>query len=89
MMDLVAIVYGFAFIMIGITHFREPAIFVEIVPTFLPFPLLLIYISGGMEIVGGLAVIYPETRIIAGRFLALFLIGVYPCLLYTSPRPRD
>ena len=82
MMDLVAIVYGFAFIMIGITHFREPAKFVEIIPTFLPFPLLLIYISGGMEIVGGLAVIYPETRIIAGRFLALFLIGVYPANLY-------
>tara|TARA_Y100001001_G_C7887693_1_gene266988 strand:+ start:87 stop:473 length:387 start_codon:yes stop_codon:yes gene_type:complete len=82
MMDLVAIVYGLAFITIGITHFREPAKFVEIVPSFLPFPLLLVYISGGMEIAGGLAIIYPETRIIAGRCLALFLMGVYPANLY-------
>ena len=35
-----------------------------------------------MEIGGGLAIIYPETRVLAGRFLALFLIGVYPANLY-------
>ena len=95
MMNLIAIVYGFAFIMIGIAHFREPDKFVEIVPAILPFPLFLVYLSGGMEIAGGMAIIYPETRVLAGRLLALFLIGVYPanlymcCLLYTSPSPRD
>ena len=43
---------------------------------------MLVYISGGMEILGGIAIIYPETRVIAGRFLALLLIGVYPANLY-------
>ena len=82
MMNLIAIVYGFAFIMIGIAHFREPDKFVEIVPAILPFPLFLVYLSGGMEIAGGMAIIYPETRVWAGRLLALFLIGVYPANLY-------
>ena len=82
MMNILAGAYGVAFIWIGIAHFKDPDKFVEIVPAILPFPLLLVYISGGMEIAGGLAIIYPETRMIAGRLLALFLIGVYPANLY-------
>jgi uncharacterized membrane protein len=82
MMNLLAVAYGLAFIMIGVAHFREPDKFVEIIPAFLPFPLMLVYISGAMEIAGGLAIIYPETRVLAGRFIALFLIGVYPANLY-------
>ena len=81
-MNLLAVVYGLAFIMIGVAHFREPDKFVEIIPAFLPFQLMLVYISGAMEIGGGLAIIYPETRVLAGRFIALFLIGVYPANLY-------
>ena len=79
---ILAVVYGLAFIWIGIAHFKDPQKFVEIIPAFLPFPLFLAYLSGAMEIGGGLAIIYPETRVLAGRFLALFLIGVYPANLY-------
>ena len=82
LMNLLAAIYGVAFIWIGVAHFKDPQKFVEIVPAILPFPLLLVYISGGMEIAGGLAIMYPDTRIIAGRLLALFLIGVYPANLY-------
>ena len=81
-MHVIAAVYGIAFIAIGIAHFRSPDGFVEIIPAFLPFPLLLVYLSGAMEIAGGRAIIYPETRGFAGRFLALFLVGVYPAHLY-------
>ena len=35
-----------------------------------------------MEIAGGLGIIYPETRQIAGRCLFLFLVAVYPANLY-------
>ena len=81
-MHVIAAVYGVAFIAIGIAHFRSPDGFVEIIPAFLPSPLFLVYLSGAMEIAGGLAIIYPETRVFAGRFLALFLVGVYPANLY-------
>ena len=79
---ILAVVYGLAFIWIGIAHFKEPQKFVDIIPAFLPFPLFLVYLSGAMEIGGGLALIYPETRVLAGRFIALFLVGVYPANLY-------
>ena len=79
---MIAIAYGIALVVIGISHFTEPQKFVDIVPTILPFPLFLVYVTGGMEIAGGIGIIYPETRILAGRLLALFLVAVYPANLY-------
>ena len=79
---LFAFVYGIAFVLVGMEHFRDPQKFVEIVPTYFPFALFLVYFTGAMEIAGGLGVIYPETREIAGRCLVLFLVAVYPANLY-------
>jgi uncharacterized membrane protein len=77
-----AFVYGIAFVLTGIEHFRGPQKFVEIVPPYFPFALFLVYLTGAMEIAGGLGIIYPETREIAGRLMALFLIAVYPANFY-------
>ena len=79
---LFAFVYGIAFVIAGIEHFRGPQKFVEIVPPYFPFALFLVYLTGAMEIAGGLGIIYPETREIAGRLMALFLIAVYPANFY-------
>tara|TARA_B100001245_G_C22740453_1_gene359042 strand:- start:6 stop:368 length:363 start_codon:yes stop_codon:yes gene_type:complete len=75
-------VYGVPFILIGIEHFREPQKFVEIVPKYMPFTLFLVYLTGSIEIAGGLGIIYPETREITGRLMALFLLAIYPANLY-------
>ncbi len=88
---IVATVYGLAFIWIGIAHFIAPENFAEIVPPIFLFPMFWAYASGAMEIGGGLAVIHPRTRVYAGRFLAVFLVGVYPANLYmwTHDVPYD
>jgi len=78
---LLALIYGIPFILIGIEHFREPQKFVDIVPKYMPFALFLVYLTGVMEIVGGLGIIYPETREITGRLMVLFLIAIYPANL--------
>ena len=75
---ILALIYGIPFILVGIEHFREPQKFVDIVPSYLPFPLFLVYLTGVMEIAGGLGIIYPETREITGRLMVLFLIAIYP-----------
>ena len=80
--QLFAFVYGIAFVLVGMEHFRDPQKFVEIVPPYFPFALFLVYLTGAMEIAGGLGIIYPETREIAGRLMALFLIAVYPANFY-------
>jgi uncharacterized membrane protein len=77
-----AAIYGVAFILVGISHFRNPQIFVEITPPFLPFPLFLVYLTGAMEIAGGIGIIHPASRVLAGRLLVLFLIAVFPANLY-------
>jgi len=79
---ILALVYGVPFILIGIEHFREPPKFVEIVPKYMPFALFLVYLTGAIEIAGGLGIIYPETREITGRLMALFLLAIYPANLY-------
>ena len=78
---ILALIYGIPFILIGIEHFREPQKFVDIVPKYMPFALFLVYLTGVMEIVGGLGIIYPETREITGRLMVLFLIAIYPANL--------
>jgi len=75
---ILALIYGILFILIGIEHFREPQKFVDIVPKYMPFALFLVYLTGVMEIVGGLGIIYPETREITGRLMVLFLLAIYP-----------
>ena len=75
---ILALIYGIPFILIGIEHFREPQKFVDIVPKYMPFALFLVYLTGVMEIAGGLGIIYPETREIAGRLMVLFLLAIYP-----------
>ena len=75
---ILALIYGIPFILVGIEHFREPQKFVDIVPNYMPFALFLVYLTGVMEIVGGLGIIYPETREITGRLMVLFLIAIYP-----------
>ena len=78
LVHFLALGYGIPFILVGIEHFRSPQKFVDIVPNYLPFALFLVYLTGIMEIVGGLGIIYPNTRVITGRLMVLFLIAIYP-----------
>ena len=78
LVHLLALGYGIPFILVGIEHFRSPQKFVDIVPNYLPFALFLVYLTGVIEIAGGLGIIYPGTREITGRLMVLFLLAVYP-----------
>ena len=79
---LFSLIYGITFILIGFSHLRDPQKFVDIVPSYLPYALFLVYLTGIMEIAGGIGIIYPETRVVSGRLLAIFLIAVFPANIY-------
>jgi uncharacterized membrane protein len=66
------------FIGAGILHFARPAPYAGIVPYMIPHPLLLVYVSGLAELAGGIGVLFPQTRTLAGRGLVLLLIAVFP-----------
>ncbi len=66
------------FVAAGLNHFRSTALYVSIMPPYLPFPLALVYISGLAEIAGGAGVAIPRTRRAAGWGLLALLLAVFP-----------
>jgi uncharacterized membrane protein len=66
------------FIGAGILHFVRPAAYAGVVPYMLPHPLAIVYISGLAEMAGGIGVLLPQVRTLAGRGLILLLIAVFP-----------
>src|SRR6266567_5270903 len=67
-----------AMVLVGTSHFRDPAPFVAIVPSLLPAKLMLVYISGAAEIAGGLGLLLPATRRAAGFGLIVLYLAVFP-----------
>jgi uncharacterized membrane protein len=70
------------FIGAGVLHFVAPATYLRIMPPYLPAPLLLVYLSGAAEIAGGLGLLLPVTRRLAGVGLVLLLLAVFPANVY-------
>jgi uncharacterized membrane protein len=55
-------------------HWVIPDPFVKIVPSFLPYPLALVYISGVFEILGGIGLLVPiVSQAAAWGLIALFI----------------
>lgn len=66
------------FIGAGVLHFVRPAIYLGIMPAYLPQPLLLIYLSGVAEVLGGVGLLLPRWRRVAGWWLILTLLAILP-----------
>ena len=88
---LTIFVMGIMYVFIGIKHFTDPQYFLDIVPPQLPFKLFLVYLTGLIEAVGGVAILAPKTRK-AGAYLLIFLlVSVFPAniYLYVSETPQS
>ncbi len=75
------------FMAAGINHFLNTDIYVAIMPPYLPAHLELVYLSGLMEILGGIGVVLSPTRQWAGNGLIVLLIAVFPANLYMATNP--
>ena len=71
----------------GINHFANPDFYLKIVPSALPNPEALVYLSGVAEIAGALGTLHPRTRRPAGWFLIATLVAVYPANIYMALNP--
>ena len=72
------------FIIAGLNHFRDPGFYLLMMPPWLPLPLELIYLSGVLGVLGGLAVLAPPLRRLAGWGLIALLIAVFPANIYAA-----
>jgi uncharacterized membrane protein len=62
----------------GANHFVAADTYVAMMPAVLPAPLVLVYISGIAEMLGGLGLILPATRKLAAWGLVARSIAVFP-----------
>ena len=65
----------------GFMHLMQPAFFVGIIPPELPSPEWLNVISGLAEIVLGVYLLEPRTRVLAAWGIIALLIAVFPANL--------
>jgi uncharacterized membrane protein len=70
------------YIVAGANHFWNPDYYLGIIPPFLPFPHLLNWASGAAEILLGILLFFPATRVYAAWGLILLLVAIFPANVY-------
>ena len=78
------IISSIFYVIVGIKHFIEPEYFLSIVPPYLPYHLELVYISGLIEILFGLLILFPKYRYYGAIGLILLLVAVFPANIYLA-----
>lgn len=78
------IILSLFFVFAGFNHFRTPDIYLSMMPPWLPAPEALNLISGAAEIAGGMALLIPALRNLAGIGLILLMIAVFPANLHIA-----
>jgi uncharacterized membrane protein len=76
--EILRFIFSVSLIVVGITHFIKPDQYVRIVPPQLPYPLVLVYISGFFEILGGIGILIPFVSVAAAWGLIALFIAVFP-----------
>ena len=79
---LVGLAAFFAFT--GVMHFARPRMFEAIVPPGLPAPGALVALSGAAEILGGVGLLVPATRVLAAWGLLALLLAVFPANVFMA-----
>jgi uncharacterized membrane protein len=78
------------FVMTGIAHFVNPLRrdMIAIVPPRLPAPGLLVTVTGVLELLGAVGLLYPPTRVAAGACLFVLMVVMFPANVYASRMPN-
>jgi uncharacterized membrane protein len=83
------------FVGMGVNHFRPRVArsMARIIPPYmrregLLKPINLVYFTGVCELLGGVAILLPWTRLPAAIALTVFLIAVFPANDYASQHPE-
>ena len=72
------------FVLAGFNHFISPAFYLKMMPPYLPWHLLLVYLSGVFEIALGILLLLPKCTHIAAWGLVALLIAVFPANIHMA-----
>ena len=79
------------YITVGVKHFINPDFFVTIVPPIINWKEEAVLVSGFIEVLLGILLLFNQTRKLAAWGIILLLIAVLPAniYLYISEIPRE
>ena len=78
-----------AFVFTGGSHLAMPQSFLVYFPPWVPFPEAIVYASGVVEVVGGLALFMGRYRAQIGLALAGYLLLIFPANVYAAVADVD
>ena len=71
----------------GIAHFVATDVETSIVPPWIPWPRVMVLVSGVCELIGAAGIVWPRTRRAAGWGLFALTIAVTPVHVWMLQRP--
>lgn len=89
--EITIYIMSLLYVIVGVKHFTNTDFFVAIVPAVISWKEEAVLISGIIEIVLGILLLFNQTRKLAAWGIILLLITVFPAniYLYLSEIPRD
>ena len=88
---ITVLVMSFLYLFIGVKHFVDPQYFINITPPQIEYKRFAVYLTGFLEVAGGLLILNKKTRKIGAYTLIFNLIIVFPAnvYLYLSEIPQE
>ncbi|MBC7921006.1 MAG: DoxX family protein [Ferruginibacter sp.] len=77
------------FVFTAVGHFIRPDEMSAMLPTFVPYRVEIIYLTGILELLGAMGVWIPRLVKLAGFCLILMLIGILPTNIYSAANRVD
>ncbi|WP_019028307.1 DoxX family protein [Colwellia piezophila] len=75
---------GLAFIFFFIGHIVKTDGMVEMLPAWVPFKVTLIYVTGALELLVGIALFIPKLQTIAAKLGILIFVIFFPANIYAA-----
>lgn len=73
---------GILYVIAGLNHFRNPRLYLKIIPPYLPKPKLLNYMSGIAEVILGIGIFIPMVSKMSAWGIIVLLVAVFPANLF-------
>lgn len=76
------------FVAAGVNHFVNPGFYLAMMPPYVPLHREVVWLSGILEVAGGVAVLVPRARAMAGWGLIALLLAIFPANLHMALNPE-
>ena len=82
------ILFALLFIGGGVMHLARPEVYQPMMPSYIPYPDLMILLSGIAEVALGALLLWPRTTRLAAWGLIALLVAVFPANLNMALHPE-